>query len=136
MWPPFNSCRLDLFSGSKCIIEDFSTASISQLRTNEGTSLAWLHMLKLDDRPEIAVPEQRQPIPEITCIGHRSLSCELCVIETQSLRNQYTPGALGLSISRATVNSCRSPAGRRPGAIQSSANVASQLGLRLTSETA
>jgi hypothetical protein len=59
MRAPFNSGRLDLLSGSECIIENLSTARIPQLRTNEGASLARLYVLKLDDRPEIAVPEQR-----------------------------------------------------------------------------
>ena len=63
----FEVDQLDLFAGPERVVDDLAELHVLELGPDERAALAWLHVLKVDDRVGVAVEDDPQPLLELGC---------------------------------------------------------------------
>src|SRR6056297_1113773 len=77
---------LDLLTRAERVVDDLAVADILQLRPDERAALAGLDVEKLDDLPDIAVPDEGEAVAEVLRGGHRAWAGEGEVERTRRAR--------------------------------------------------
>jgi hypothetical protein len=71
---PFDPDRFDGFTGPEAVFYDLAAFDVLQLRPHKRTPVAGIHMLELDDLPQLVVVLDDKAGPEIGCRRHNSLN--------------------------------------------------------------